>query len=337
MSAKTIKLFANENFYGCSPLAKKAIREKLKEVHFYGDSPQKLEECIAAKYGVNASNIAAGGGSVRLIDGIIQSFVEAHDQILTFDRTFVAYAQLAAAYKRNCIQAPVEEDFSCSLKKLAELINEKTKVVFLANPNNPTGTFFKHEELEEFLNSIPSKVLVVSDEAYCEYVTDEDFPDSISLQKKFSNLVTLRTFSKAYGLAGLRIGYAIANEEIISSLKKSRIPHFMNCFSSGAAIAALKDENFIKESVEKNEKERDYLFMNLKQSGYKVIPSQGNFIYMRIEDEATKMKIFNALALQDILICNLSVFGQDKSLRIGIGNRGCNKKIVEILRNLTLH
>lgn len=332
---KPIKLFANENFYGCSPLVKKAIKEKIAEVNYYGENPIKLEEALAAKLGINSGKIAAGAGSVRLIDGIIQSFVDVNDEVLTFDKTFVAYAQLTRAFRRTCILAPVD-DYYCRINNLLPFVNEKTKVIFLSNPNNPTGTVINHEELKSLLQSISSGIYVVIDEAYREYVTNNSFPDSLSLQKEFPNLIILRTFSKAYGLAGLRIGYAIADEKIISVLKQSRIPHFMNCFSSDAAMIALEDEAFINKCVAKNSKERDYLYKNLKKNGFNVIPSQGNFLYMTFENEESKMKVFNALYEKEIHVCNLAVFGQEKSLRIGVGDRKCGKEIIECLTTILI-
>lgn len=327
----TMKLSANENFYGCSPLVKKAIRKKIREVNYYSDSPVQLEETLAEKLKLSPGRVVVGAGSVRLIDGIIQSLAEPEDEILTFDKTFIAYSQLASAHKRKCAFAPVS-DFTCRVKNLLPAIHNKTKVIFIANPNNPTGTIIPHEELRNFLQNTGREIYVVIDEAYREYVTDPAFPDSLSLLKEFPSLIILRTFSKAYGLAGLRIGYALADEKIISILKQSRIPHFMNCFSADAAAAALKDEKFIEKSARKNEMERNYLYKNLKQSGFDVIPSQGNFLYLHFADEAAKMKVYSSLKERGIVICNLSVFGQDKSLRISIADRKTNRKIVECLR-----
>lgn len=331
MVKKIMKLSANENFYGCSPLVKKAIRKKIREVNYYSDSPIQVENILAEKFRLSPQRIAVGAGSVRLIDGIIQSLVEPEDEILTFDKTFVAYSQLAATHNRKCVFAPVSE-FTCHIKNLLPFINNKTKVIFIANPNNPTGTITPHEELKGLLQNIQREIYVVIDEAYHEYVTDPAFPDSLSLQKEFSNLIILRTFSKVYGLAGLRIGYAIADEKTVSILKQSRIPHFMNCFSADAAAAALGDEKFIKKSVMKNKAERNYLYKNLKQSGFNVVPSQGNFLYLYFEDESDKMKVYSSLNENGIAICNLTVFGLDKSLRISVGDRKTNRKIVECLK-----
>lgn len=330
---KPMKLSANENYYGCSPQVKKAIREKTNEVHFYHDVPVKLEEKLAEKFKINISNIAVGAGSVRLIDGIIQSLVGLDEEVLTFERSFLAYGQLAATHQRKCSYAPLS-NYTCELKNLLPFIKANTRVVFIANPNNPTGTIISHTDLKQFLQSISPGINVIIDEAYCEYVTDKNYPDSLSLMKEFSNLVILRTFSKVYGLAGLRIGFAMANEKVIGTLKKNRIPYFMNCFSAGAAIAALEDENFVSKSVRKNSKERVFLFKNLKKLGLNVIPSQGNFLYLIFNDEDSKMNVFNALKENGILICNMAIFGQDKSLRISIGDRKCGKKIIDVLKAL---
>ncbi len=333
MKDKFLKLSANENFYGCSPMVKKAIEKKINEVSFYSDPPVKLEEALAEKFNINALKIAAGAGSVRLIDGIIQSFVEPGKEILTFDKTFIAYSQLASFHKRTCATAPLK-DYRCDINNLIPLVNAKTKVIFLANPNNPTGTIISHDEVERLMLNISSKIYVVLDEAYSEYVTDKSFPDSQKLQNTFPNLIILRTFSKVYGLAGLRIGYAIASEKIISVLKQNRIPHFMNCFSTVAALAALSDKKFVQRSILKNENERDFLYKNLKKTGYHVIQAHGNFLYVVFEDDNCKMKVYSSLKERGILVCNLAVFGQDKSLRIGIGDRKCGKKILACLKEV---
>ncbi|HLG34408.1 MAG TPA: histidinol-phosphate transaminase [Bacteroidia bacterium] len=324
---QVVRLNANENFYGCSPAVLKAIKRDIKNVHIYPDLPFRLEEKLAEKFGVKQKNIVVGAGSVRLIDGIIQTFVEPDEEIIIFERSFVAYEQLAAAHRRKYLIAK-QTNFICDVKNIFPLITQKTKVIFVANPNNPTGTIISHSQIENLLKNISEKILLVIDEAYCEYVTDKSFPDSISLQKEYSNLIILRTFSKIYGLAGLRIGYAIAEETIANTLKNSRIPFFFNSLSEDAALAALSDKEFITACAKKNAKEREWLYQKLKQSGINVIPSQGNFIYIYFDGDDEKEKMFERFRHEGLKICNLKIFGQDKSLRIGIGNKSTNKKTV---------
>ncbi len=326
----TIRLNANENPYGCSADVLKAIKKNIKNVHLYPAIPIRLEQKLADKFGVDQKNIVIGAGSVRLIDGIIQTFVEPDEEIIIFERSFIAYEQLAAAHRRKYIFAE-QTNFVCDLENVLPLITKKTKVIFISNPNNPTGTIITHIQLEKALKKIPKKVLVVIDEAYCEYVTDKSFPDSLSLQKKYPNLVILRTFSKIYGLAGLRIGYAIIEESLANIMKTGRIPFFFNSLSEDAALAALADEGFVEKCAEKNSKEREYLYQHLKQIGMNVIPSQGNFIYIVFKNDIEKEAVYKKLSDAGIVIANMKIFGQDKSLRIGIGNKKSIKKIMYCL------
>lgn len=201
---KIIKLSANENCYGCSEKVKLAIEKKYKQAYVYPDMvPVKLQEKIASKHRVNAADVVIGPGSVSLVNNLIQAFSNKGDEILTFERSFIAYGQLSKIHGRVCKFAPLKE-FCCTPENLLPFINEKTRIIFIANPNNPTGTIITHTELEFLLNNVPENIIVVHDEAYAEYVMVKDFPDSIALQKRFKNLVILRSFSKIYGLAGLR-------------------------------------------------------------------------------------------------------------------------------------
>ena len=318
-----IRLNANENFYGCSPRVLHVIKKDLRSVHLYPAIPLRLVEKLADKLGVPPKNIVAGAGSVRLIDGIIQTFVEPNEEIIVFEKSFVAYEQLAAAHRRKCVFAK-QNNFICSVENVLPPLTKKTKVVFIANPNNPTGTIITHSQLEKLLQTVSEKILVVLDEAYCEYVTDPDFPDSTLLQKKYPNLILLPTFSKIYGLAGWRIGYGIMSEELARKLKQIRIPFFFNSLSENAAIAALDDNQFISSCAKKNAKERALLYEKFKDAGVNVVPSQANFLYLYFDSEKEKEILFDKLVAKNLLVCDLGVFGQEKSLRIGIGDRKTN-------------
>lgn len=325
---KSIKLSANENFYGCSPFVKKAIEENANSVSLYPDYLQlSLKEKIAAKYGVSVSKIILGVGTVGIIDAIIRLLVKEDEGIITFERSFVAYGQLANLYKKKIHFAPLS-NFSCDVSAIFPLVNPKTKVIFIANPNNPTGTIINQTELEGFLKKIPTSIYVIIDEAYLEYVSDKSFPDTIELLKKHSNLIILRGFSKIYGLAGLRIGYGIAEEKTAAFLENYRVPFSINSLSSIAAMAGLDDPNFVKKCSEKNKIEREFLFLEIKKIGYNVFPSQGNFLFMFFESNADKESVFNKLSEDGLMVCNLKIFGQENSLRIGVGDRETNKRII---------
>jgi histidinol-phosphate aminotransferase len=325
-----IRLSTNENCYGCSPKVATALKKDIKNVHQYPGIPFFLEEKLAEKFGVDHRNVVVGAGSSRLIDGIIQTFVKGDDEIIIFERSYRAYEQLCAAHNTKYFLAR-QTDFTCDVENIFPLISPNTKLIFLANPNNPTGTIISHAQLEKLMRNVSDKIMVVIDEAYCEYVNDPSFPDSFALQKKYPNLVILRTFSKIYGLAGLRIGYAIADINTAEALKKNRIPFFFNCLSEDAALTALEDKKFLADCAKKNANEREFLYKNLKKIGYNVIPSQGNFIYLVFNDEGEKEATFKKLSDEGIVICNLVVFGQDKSLRITVGDHNTCKRIIKLL------
>ena len=328
---KIVKLSSNENCYGCSPLALEAIREKYKEVHLYPEvNPVTLKERLANKYGVTVKNIVTGAGSVGIIDGLIQTFVGQDQEVLTFEKSFIAYSQLSGFHKRKCHFAPLS-DLRCKPENLFPFINDRTRLIFIANPNNPTGTIISYTELEKFLAKIPNNIIVTIDEAYAEYVTDSSFPNSIELQRKYPNLVILHSFSKIYGLAGLRIGYAIMEENMASKITQRQIPFSLNYLSSVAAIAAMDDMSFIKESAKANAEQRGFLASEIKKLGYNTIPSQANFLYLWFDTDEEKDKAYSILFKNGIVICDMKIFGQEKSLRITVGEKETNRKIISLL------
>ena len=328
---KIIKLSANENFYGCSPNVIKALRENLESIYLYPDYHQNvLKNKIAEINNVLPSNVMLGVGSIGIIDAIIRLLVKPEEGIITFERSFVAYGQLSNLYNRKILFAPLD-NYICNTSQLFPLINDKTRVIFIANPNNPTGTIIGHQTLENYLIEVRDDIFVVIDEAYLEYATEVCFPDGIKLLKKFPNVIILRGFSKVYGIAGLRIGYGIANEKTAAFLENHRLPFSINSLAAIGAMAAMNDQNFVKESAVKNAVEREFLYNALKEMGYHVIPTQGNYLFMFFESDTEKETVYQKLADEGIIVCNLKVFGQNRSLRIGIPDRETNKMIVSIL------
>lgn len=327
---KIVKLTANENFYGCSPKVLQAIKPKLNEVSLYPNSPENLKSKIAEKYNVKNENIILGAGSVRIIESLILNFVNGDEEVLIFDNSFIAYSQLCSFHGRKCVMAPLDNG-RCNPQNLLPKVNAKTKLVFISNPNNPTGTIISHKEFEDFLSKISPETVVAIDEAYSEYVFDKSFPDSLKLQKKFKNVVILHSFSKIYGLAGLRIGYGIADQKLITKMMSTQLPFTLNTVAADAAIAALGDDNFIANSKEKNRKSLDFLYKNLTKSGFKIFPSQSNFIYVIFENDEQKEKFYNILMQNQIAVCDMKVFGQQKSIRITIGDMKTSKEIVKLI------
>ena len=328
---KPIRLTSNENCYGCSPQVLAAINGNYKDVHLYPQmNPVALKVKLAVKHGVDSKCIVTSIGSVGIIDALIQAFVGQGGEVLTFEKSFIAYGQLSEMHNRKCNFAPLT-DFRCDPAQMLPLINNNTRLIFIANPNNPTGTIIHHNELENFLAQVPKNIIVAIDEAYGEYVTDVRFPDSISLQANYPNLVILHSFSKIYGLAGLRIGYAIVDEQLAPRVNQPQIPFSLNYLSYVGAIAALEDSGFIEQSAKLNAEQSVFLVDALKNLGYNTLPSQSNFIYLWFDTDAEKDKTYQALFINGILICDMKIFGQDKSLRITIGEPSVNQEIISIL------
>ena len=328
-----IRINANENYYGCSPKVKKTLLKNIANIHHYPSSGSNLEIRLSEIFNCNQQNIVLGAGSVKLIEAIIQFLVNVDDEILFHKQSFVAYEQLALMYKRNYKLVPLVK-FKCDVDNMLLEVSPKTKLIFIANPNNPTGTIISHAELKRLLSKVPPNCFVVIDEAYAEYVNAKNFPNSIKLQKTFPNLIILRTFSKIYGLAGLRIGYAIVNNEVANVLRKNRLPFYLNTFCEDAAITAISDKKFIEKSCIKNNLERIYLRSGIKSLGFQVLPSEANFLYLPFKEEKLKDRVYEFLIKNNIQICDLKVFGQSNALRITIADRKINTHILQLLKQI---
>ncbi len=330
-SETAVRLSTNENCYGCSPLVLEALRNKYKDVYLYPEvNPLALKEKLAEKYLVSPNNIVVGAGSVRIIDGLIQTFVGPDDEVLTFEKSFIAYGQLSIVNNRKCNFAP-QTDFRCVPENLIPFIDYSTSLIFIANPNNPTGTIISHSELENFMAKIPSNIIVAIDEAYHEYVTDSSFPNTLALQKKYPNIIIIRSFSKIYGLAGLRIGYAIMEEKFAFRMNKGQIPFSLNYLASDAALAAMDDEVFVVHSARDNAIQREYLYNELHKLHYNINPTQANFVYLRFENDMEKQKVYDKLFTNGILACDMKIYGQEKSIRLTVGDADACKRIVACL------
>lgn len=328
---KNIRLNANENFYGCSPYALEAIKNNINDIHFYPDYfHNELKEKIASRLQVRMENIVLGVGTVGIIDTIIKSVVATDEEIITYERSFVAYGQLASLHKRKIHFVPLT-DFYCIPNNILPFINEKTKALFIVNPNNPTGTMFGHKELKEFLNKIPENIWVIIDEAYYEYVTEGDYADSLLLLKEYSNLIVLRGFSKSYGLGGLRIGYGIASEEKANLLNSYRLPFSINSLAAPACIAAINDQDFINECVKQNSIERSFLIEEIRKKGIQTTNSNANYIFLWFDDENKKDLVHKKLLDNGLYTCNLKIFNQSNSIRIAIADRTINSRIISLL------
>jgi histidinol-phosphate aminotransferase len=331
---KMIKLSQNENAFGASPLALRAIADNYHSVYRYPDVVNvDLKERLAQEYDVSVDNVVIGPGAVGIVDQVIKTLVGVDENIVTAEQTFVAYKVLAEINRRACKFAPLE-GHTISLDNIITVCDDKTKVVLIANPNNPTGTIVSHSALSEFLKVLPRHIVVVIDEAYAEYVNDSSYPDSFELLKEFENLLILRTFSKIYGLAGLRIGYGIAHRDVIELLGKGHVQFSINRLAGAAALAAMEDTEFVKECAAINDRERSLLCKELKTMGFNVVPSQGNFLLVEFDELSEKDRICRILKDEGILVQPLGPFGVENGLRITVGRPEENKQLIDCLKTM---
>lgn len=326
------RLAQNENPYGPSPLAVEAVRNNVHRISQYPDVVlTELKEKLADRHGVTPEEIVIANGSGAIIDYLTKTTLPNGTNMVVPEISFVAYKLCAAIYKRECRLAPME-DYAISLDRIAERCDEDTRLIFLANPNNPTGTIFTHDAIADFLAGISDQTLVVLDEAYLEYVDDPLYPDAIQLYRKHPNVIILHSFSKIYGLAGLRIGYGIARKPIIDRLEGNRLPFMVGTVANIAALAALDDEEYILHSARSNAEGRAYLYKELTALGYQVVPSQGNFLYVSFPDTAERDRMYDTLFAHKLVVRKMEAFGDSRSIRISLGRKEDNIRLAECLR-----
>lgn len=325
------RLAQNENPYGASPKAMEAVLKNIHKISLYPDVVlTELKEKLAAKHEVTTEEIIVSNGSGVIIDSLVKRMLTNGYNMVVPELSFVAYKLCAAIYNRECRLAPME-NYSISLKNVAQHCDEKTQLIFLANPNNPTGTIFTHDEITEFLSKIPPQTLVVLDEAYCQYVDSSLYPNSMQLLRKHTNVMILRSFSKIYGLAGLRIGYGIAQKPIIEELENSRLPFLVGTIANIAALSALDDVEHVRESARLNAGSREYLYKGLTALGYHVIPSQGNFFYIYFPTTFERNQMYDTLLANKMVVRKMESFGDDRSIRISLGRKEDNIRLLECL------
>ncbi|MEV0386560.1 histidinol-phosphate transaminase [Nonomuraea sp. NPDC050643] len=279
---RSYKLSSNESPYDPLPSVVEAIAEGARQINRYPDPGSvALTEAIAERFGVPAERIALGAGSVTVAQQLFETIGDPGAEVVYAWRSFEAYPLLADLAGVKSVMVPLAgEDHD--LDAMAEAVNDRTRMVFVCNPNNPTGTAIRRGALEAFLDRVPEHVLVVLDEAYREYVRDEDVPDGLTLYRDRPNVCVLRTFSKAYGLAGLRVGYLIAHEPVASAVRKTIIPFAVNHLAQIAAIASLRAEDELLERVERVVKERTRVRESLVAQGWTVPPTEANFVWLRL-------------------------------------------------------
>jgi histidinol-phosphate aminotransferase len=329
------KLASNENLYGPDPRILKEITSSLGDIKFYPDSAcRQVKQKLGEKYGVSTDCIVTGNGTDQIIEMICDGFMGPGENAVIADPTFLIYEKSVLKSGGSAVKVPLKE-FRHDVKKMVNSIDDDTRILFLTNPHNPTGTNISREEFEYVIKNAGRGVLVVVDEAYSEYVTESDKVDTLKYLKKCKNLVVLRTFSKIYGLAGLRIGYGIADSSIVSVLNKIRLPFNVNSLAQRAAVAVLENESYVKKVVKKIYKEKDKFYKVLLKNKIDYIKSYANFILINIGKNCGM--VVEELLKRGFIVRPGKNLGFPGYIRVTVGRSETNMKflnaLVEILRN----
>jgi histidinol-phosphate aminotransferase len=326
--AEILKMASNENPLGPSPRALEAIRGALADLHYYPDgSGYELKRVLSAKLGVDPAQLVLGNGSNDVLELVARSFLTPADSAVFSQHAFVVYPLAVQAIGARRIEVPAR-DYGSDLDAMAKAVRADTKIVFVANPNNPTGTFSPWGEMRRFVERIPPNVLVVIDEAYGEYLPDDLKSPTVGWVREFPNLVVSRTLSKAYGLAGLRVGFGVANAQAVEVMDRVRQPFNVNQLAMVAACAALGDEAFIEKSREVNAAGLEQLRMGFERLGLEYIPSHGNFVTVRVGDAA---RVYGSLLRQGVIVRPIAGYGLPEHLRVTVGLPEHNTRFLQAL------
>ena len=326
--AHSVKLASNENPLGASPKALAALRDKMDQVHLYPDGDCfYLKQGLAGKLGVKPENLIFGNGSNEIIELATRTFLRPGEEAVMAEQAFVVYQLIVQAVGGRARAVPLK-NFTHDLDAVGEAVSPRTRMVFLANPNNPTGTIYRRDAWEKFFERISPDALLIVDEAYFEYVRDPRYPDSLSYHRSGRPMLTLRTFSKLYGLAGLRIGYGIAAPEIISLMQRVRQPFNVNAPAQWAALAALDDAAHVGKSLEANRRGIDYLEKEFSRLGLEFVPTQANFILVRV---GRGHEVFQGLLEQGIIVRPTAGYRFPEHVRGTIGPMEENQKFIRAL------
>ncbi len=329
-AASIIKLASNENPLGPSPKALAALREGLESAHLYPDGGgYYLREALAARLGVARGNIILGSGSNEVLEFLGHAFLNRGDEVITSQHAFIAYKLIAAVFGARTIEIP-SPDLHHHLEEMLAAITARTRLIFIANPNNPTGTLLRQREIDRFVGALPDNVVVAFDEAYFEYVDDP--PKTLPFIRDRQNVIVLRTFSKIQGLANLRIGYGVAHPELIKVLQKTRQPFNVNGLAQIAAVAGLQDEEHQSKTKRITDEGRVYLQGEFEALDLPFIPSAANFVLVKVGDGAF---VFQELLKRRIIVRALRGYDLPEWVRISVGtmeqNRACIAALTEVL------
>jgi histidinol-phosphate aminotransferase len=327
-----IKLASNENPFGTAPKAIACAQQWVCAMSRYPDGGLALRRKLADRFHTKLENVIVGAGSEGIMANIVRTFLCDTDELLTTEAAFLGF-QVLARNRGVPYRTVPYRNWCYDLPALADAVTEHTKLIYLANPNNPTGTLFTREEFDAFYARIPQRVLIILDEAYFEFAASHPlFPNS--MHYRYDNVITLRTFSKAYGLAAARVGYGFAHEDLISLLLKIKLPFEPAGPSAAAALGALEDDEFVRFSVEQNEAGMAYLLRELNTLGLTTVPSAANFIMLVFEDAEVAELVFEGLLCGGVIVRPLKATGLPNCLRVSIGTPQENQKFVDALQRV---
>lgn len=327
-----VKLASNENPLGPSPKGIQLMKKYINQLHRYPEGGcYYLAERLAQKLNVSIDNLLFGNGSNEVLEIIGRTFYEHGDEIVFSQYAFIVYKLVAQALGSVYHEVPAKL-LAHDLESMLNYVHPKTKLVYLANPNNPTGTMFTKKEFENFMKRVPENTLVVLDEAYSEYVEDKNFPNGISYLKKYKNLIVVRTFSKIYGLAGLRVGYACADKEIISYMNRVREPFNVSTLAQFAALGALDDNEHIEKTKTLTMEGFQYLYSEFEKMGIEYERSYGNFVLMKTPIKGNEF--YNLLLKEGVIVRPVGGYGLPDYVRVTVGKMNENKKFIAATKKI---
>ncbi|HKK55992.1 histidinol-phosphate transaminase [Marinobacter sp.] len=329
-----VKLASNENPLGPSAKALSAIKETLADICRYPDGNGfDLKQALSGRYGIGPQQITLGNGSNDVLEVITRCFAAPGDEVVYSQYAFAVYPLVTQAIGATGVSVPAR-DYGHDLDAMADAVTDRTKLVFVANPNNPTGTVHGGRAIKAFLDRIPGRVLVVLDEAYCEYLQGDDYVDGLSLLGRYPNLIVTRTFSKAWGLAALRVGYSVSSSEIASFLNRVRQPFNVDSIAMAAATAVLSDDQYLQRSCEINTRGMAQLESAFKEMKLAYIPSAGNFISVEVGEHAEQIN--QSLLEQGVIVRPIGGYGLPRHLRVSIGLPEENERLIAALARAIL-
>ena len=324
-----VKLASNENPLGPSPKAVAAMREALDRAHFYPDGGGwALRTAIAEKLGLTRENVVLGNGSNEIIEFIGHAFLRPGDEVITARHAFAVYTLMAQLFGAKTIEVP-DPGFTHDLNAMLAAVSWRTRQIFIANPNNPTGTMVGQQEIDDFMDRVPEEVLVIFDEAYYEFLDNP--PNVLKFVRDGRNVVIMRTFSKIQGLAGLRIGYGLASKEIAEVLQKTRQPFNANSIAQAGALAGIYDDEYMRETRELTHEGREFLQSTFLSMGLEFVPSAANFVLVRVGDGD---KVVEALLRRGLIVRAMRSYKLPEWIRVSVGTMDQNRRFVAELQHL---